>query len=125
MPILHLRLNVALEGDERRELLSSIAQAVSDVLEKPPEDVMVSLVLADFWMEGNDDPAAFIDFRCLPGLQDEDMACLSEEIVCALRRFVPIAPQRVFLHFLEACPEGAWRFREGTAVCSKGTLEGR
>jgi phenylpyruvate tautomerase PptA (4-oxalocrotonate tautomerase family) len=120
MPVVQISLNVALAEQEKHDLLLSIARLVSEIMEKPIRDVMVSLTTADFVMEDSFDPAAFVDLRCLSGLQVEGVTKrLCEGLLDALRRLVPMDSSRVYIHFSEASPEYAWRFLDGVAVCPK------
>lgn len=119
MPIIQMSTNIDLTRQDKRSLLLAIAHLVSEVMERPIRDVMVSHTLAEFVMDDSFEPVAFIDFRCLPGVgMDGMMACLSDGMIRILRQYVPINPDRVFLHFLEADPDYAWRFRDGVAACS-------
>lgn len=126
MPVVQISLNVALAGQEKQTLLLSVARLVSEVMDKPIHDVMVSLTMADFVMGGNFEPTAFVDLRCLSGLQVEGVTQrLCEGMLTSLRRHVPIDPARVYLNFSEVCPEYAWRFRDGVAVCPKSAASAR
>ena len=126
MPIVQISSNVILSEQEIRDLLLSVARLVSEVLEKPIQDVMVSLTVADFAMNGDLGPAAFIDLRCLSGLHaDGVMARLCQGMLGILRQFAPIDPARVYVNFFEVRPDSAWRFRDGVAVCPKSAIGGR
>lgn len=123
MPIVQISSNIDLSAQERQDLLISVARLVSQTLEKPIQDVMVSLTQADFVMDGDFGPTAFIDLRCLSGLQaDGVMACLCDGLLDILRQYVLIEPSRVYVNFFEVRPEGAWRFRDGVAVCPKSAI---
>ena len=123
MPIVQISMNAALVEQERQALLFSVARLVSDVMVKPIRDVMVSLAEADFVMGGNVEPAAFIDFRCLSGLQvDGVMERLCGDMLGILQRYVPIDPSRVYVNFFQVSPEYAWRFRDGVPVCPKSAV---
>jgi phenylpyruvate tautomerase PptA (4-oxalocrotonate tautomerase family) len=126
MPIVQISSNVTLSAQERQDLLLSVARLVSEVMEKPIQDVMVSLTAADFAMAGSFEPAAFIDFRCLSGLQvDGVMARLCHGMLDILRQYAPIDPARVYVNFFEVRPDGAWRFKDGVAVCPKSATGAR
>ncbi|MBN2001932.1 MAG: hypothetical protein JXA21_01140 [Anaerolineae bacterium] len=126
MPIVQISLNVNLVEQEKQNLHLSIARLVSEVLEKPLHDVMVSLTMADFAMGGTFEPAAFMDLRCLSGLQGEDVPRrLCEGMLSILRRYVSIDPARVYINFFEVHPECAWRFKDGVAVCPKSSTNAR
>ena len=71
MPIVQISSNVDLAKHEKQALLLSVARLVSEIMEKPIQDVMVSFTPTDFVMAGNFEAAAFIDFRCLSGLQED------------------------------------------------------
>jgi hypothetical protein len=124
MPIVQISSNVDLSG--RQDLLISIAQLVSEVMEKPIQDVMVSFTAADFAMADSFEPAAFIDFRCLSGLQANGvMARLCQGMVDILRQYAPIDPDRVYVNFFEVRPDGAWRFLDGVPICPKSSSSAR
>ncbi|MBN1887125.1 MAG: hypothetical protein JW850_04015 [Thermoflexales bacterium] len=126
MPVVQINLNVALAEQDKHDLLLSASRLVSEVLEKPLCDVMVSLTTADFVMAGSFDPAAFVDLRCLSGLQVEGATKrLCQGLLEVLRRLIPIDSSRVYINFAEVCPEYAWRFREGAAVCPKSAIGAR
>ncbi len=118
MPVVRISLNVALAGQEKQTLLLSIARLVSEVMEKPIHDVMVSLTTDDFVMGGHSEPAVFIDLRCLSGLRVDGMTKrLCEGMLNVLQQHIPIDPARVYVNFFEVLPEYAWRFCDGVAVC--------
>ena len=120
MPIVQISSNVDLAKHEKQALLLSVARLVSEIMEKPIQDVMVSFTPTDFVMAGNFEAAAFIDFRCLSGLQEDGrMARLCDELLNILQQYAPIDPARLYLNFFEVCPDYAWRFRNGAAVCPK------
>ena len=126
MPIVQISLNVDLVKHEKQDLLSSVAQLVSQVMEKPIHDVMVSLTMGDFVMQGGFEPAAFIEFRCLSGLQvDDTMKHLYEGMLGIVQQYAPVDPSRVYVNFFEVRPEHAWRFQDGVAVCPKNTISVR
>jgi len=120
MPIVQISANVDLSRQEKQDLLLSAARLVSETMEKPIQDVMVSFTPTDFVMAGNFEAAAFIDFRCISGLQEDGrMASLCEELLDILQQYAPIDPARLYVNFFEVCPDYAWRFRNGAAVCPK------
>jgi phenylpyruvate tautomerase PptA (4-oxalocrotonate tautomerase family) len=126
MPIVQISSNVALSTQERQDLLIPIAQLVSEAMEKPIQDVMVSFTAADFAMAGSFEPAAFIDFRCLSGLQaDGMMARLCQGMLDILRQYAPVDPARVYINFFEVRPDSAWRFLDGVPVCPKSAGSAR
>lgn len=123
MPVVQINCNVALTQPEKQELLAEVARLVAEVMEKPLADVMVALTHADFVMAGSFAPAAFINFRCLSGLQAEGrMARLCTGMCDVLRQYAPLSTDRVYVNFAEVGPEYAWRFRDGVAVCPKSAL---
>lgn len=120
MPIVQIKMNVELDTQQKRDLLLSVAEFTAEIMEKPLADVMVFYTLADFVMDGSFSPAAFIDFRCLSGLQENGVTqCLCEGMLKILQRHVTIEPSRIYINFFEVCAEYAWRFRDGVAVCPK------
>ncbi|MBN1978020.1 MAG: hypothetical protein JW918_11530 [Anaerolineae bacterium] len=126
MPIVQISSNAALSTQERQDLLLSVAQLVSEVMEKPIQDVMASFTAADFAMAGSCEPAVFIDFRCLSGLQANGvMARLCQGMLDILRQYAPIDSARVYVNFFEVRPDSAWRFRDGVAVCPKNAIGAR
>lgn len=126
MPIVQISSNVTLSTQGKQDLLTSIARLVSETLEKPIQDVMVSFTAADFAMAGSFEPTAFIDFRCLSGLQaDGVMARLCQGMLDILRQYAPIDPARVYVNFFEVRSDSAWRFRDGAAVCPKSAIGAR
>jgi hypothetical protein len=126
MPIVQINLNVALAEQEKQALLLSVAGMVSDVMAKPFADVMVSLTITDFVMAGNFEPAAFVELRCLSGLDVAGTTkLLCEGLLANLQQHVAINPARVYINFVEACPEYAWRFCDGVAVCPQNADNAR
>jgi phenylpyruvate tautomerase PptA (4-oxalocrotonate tautomerase family) len=126
MPIVQISSNVALSTQEKEDLLTSVARLVSEAMEKPIQDVMVSFTAAEFAMAGSFEPTAFIDLRCLSGLQVEGMrARLCQGMLDILQQHAPVDPARVYVNFFEVRPDSAWRFRDGVAVCPKSVIGAR
>jgi phenylpyruvate tautomerase PptA (4-oxalocrotonate tautomerase family) len=126
MPIVQISSNVTLSAQEKQDLLLSVARLVSEVMEKPIQDVMVSFTAADFAMAGSCEPTAFIDLRCLSGLQADGVtARLCQGMLDILRQYAPIDPARVYVNCFEVRPDNAWRFRDGVAVCPKNAIGAR
>jgi hypothetical protein len=120
VPVVQIQMNVELARQTRQSLLIAVARLVAESMQKPLADVMVFMTYADFVMDGTFAPAAFVDFRCLSGLQEEGVTqCLCEGILKILQQHTAIEPNRLYINFFEVCPEYAWRFRDGMAVCPK------
>lgn len=126
MPVVQISSNIPLVGQEKQTLLISIAQVVSKIMEKPIQDVMVALTGADFVMMDDFGPAAFIDIRCLSGLQEEGVkARLCEGVRDVLQQYASLDPDRVYVNFFEVSPDCAWRFRNGVPVCPPIAMDAR
>jgi phenylpyruvate tautomerase PptA (4-oxalocrotonate tautomerase family) len=126
VPIVQISMNVDLIEQERQGLLFAVARLVSDVMAKPIEDVMVLFIEVDSVMGDSLGSAAFIDFRCLSGLQvDGVRERLCKDMLDILQQYVPIDSSRVYVNFFQVPPEYAWRFRDGVAVCPKSSVSVR
>jgi len=126
MPVVQISSNISLTGQEKQALLIAVARLVSKIMEKPIQDVMVALTGADFVMMEDFGPAAFIDIRCLSGLEEEGVkACLCEGLRDVLQQCASLDPDRVYVNFFEVSPDCAWRFRDGVPVCPKIAMDAR
>jgi hypothetical protein len=123
VPVVQINMNVLLDAQQKQSLLLSAARFTAEAMEKPLADVMAFYTHADFVMEGSFSPAAFIDFRCLSGLQENGVTeCLCQGMLKILQQHTEIDADRVYINFFEVSAEYAWRFRDGMAVCPKSNV---
>ncbi|KNY27379.1 hypothetical protein [Pseudobacteroides cellulosolvens] len=87
-------------------------------MNKPLEDIMVQYSYCDIIMFNSYDHAAFIDFKFISGLN----LVISKELCIGmadiLSKAAAIVPSRIYINFFEVSGVHAWRFINGTPVCS-------
>jgi hypothetical protein len=123
MPILQLYHNTAISENASRMLTISFPEIVSSVMKKPIKDVMVIICKSDIVFGEIDEPAAFIDFRCINGLSNDIAESLCNKFAILLRDAAFIQPSRIYINFNVVCEEYAWRFVNGFAVCPKSNVK--
>lgn len=113
MPLLKLETTVALTEDKKNVLLASLSKIVAGVIGKPEQYVMVTIGPAAMLMSGKPGDAAFVDVRSIGGLNDDVNRHLAQKIGAALKEFLGVAPDRVYLNFTDV-PAGNWGWNGGT-----------
>ncbi len=102
MPIIQIKMNTALGSEEKNKLLTSISQLVANVMEKLPCDIMIMYSYCDIFMGGSFEPAAFVDFRCVSGLNHKVSKSICECILDKLKEVSEnIEASRVYVNFFE------------------------
>lgn len=104
MPLLKLETSVPLTGAKQKDVLAALSRAVSSVIGKPEQYVMVTAAPAAIRMSGSDEPAAFVDARSIGGLGGDVNRRLSEQVCEILQQSLGILPERVYLNFTDAKP---------------------
>jgi hypothetical protein len=117
MPIIQINVNLPLTSWQKKTVLTSAAQLTADIMEKPLCDVMVMLTQADFFMDGSTDPAVFIDFHCISGLDLDVSHRLCTGFLNIIQETAELDASRVYINFVKVKGEHAWRFTNGEAVC--------
>src|SRR5262245_36898475 len=113
MPLLKLETTVALDDNQRQQLLASLSKILAETIGKPEQYVMVTIGSAAILMSGKPGHAAFVDIRSIGGLSGDVNRKLSRDICELLKDALGIAPERVYLNFadLEA---GSWGWNSAT-----------
>ena len=119
MPVIQICLNVDLNKEEKKLLLESLTSLIASTMDKPKKNVMVLHSFREIIMGGEFDPAAFIDFRCLSGLNPSNTKSLCEGISMLLKSIAFIDASRINVNFFEVNDEHAWSFVDGVAICPK------
>ncbi len=101
MPMLHLQTTVTVPEDQRQDLLAGLSKIVTAAIGKPETCVMIRLDETAMLMAGKTGPAAWVEVRSIGGLNAKVNAHLSAKICAFLRQSLAIAPERIYLNFLE------------------------
>jgi hypothetical protein len=118
MPIVQVKINLELDTEKKNELILSVSHLVADIMEKPFSDIMVMYSYSDIVMAGSFEPAAFIDFRCISGLNHMVSKSICEGILSVFKRLmIQIEESRIYINFFEVSKTCAWRFIGNFALC--------
>lgn len=101
MPLLHLTTNAPLSGAGQPALAAALSKAVSELIGKPEDYVMISLQPGTLLMGGTSEPAGFADVRSIGGLSPDVNRRLSERIGELLQEHLDIPRDRVYLNFTD------------------------
>lgn len=101
MPLIHLHLTSVVPENRRPELLASLSQMVAECIGKPEQYVMVCVDTAAILMSGQGGEAAYAEVRSIGGLNPKVNRQLSAKVCALLQQSLGIAPERVYLNFLE------------------------
>ena len=99
MPLLDIRLSVAVDQQSEKAILSGASKSVSEVTGKGEKFILVLLSRCTGMMNGSDDPVAFIDVRGIGGLYDSTNERISDALCRLLKERAGIAPDRIYLNF--------------------------
>ncbi len=113
MPLLKLETTVPLPDEKAKPLLAALSKALASATGKPEQYVMVTVTQSAMLMSGKGGEAAFVDVRCIGGLNGETNRKLSQQICNLLKDSLGVAPDRVYLNFthIEA---GNWGWNGST-----------
>lgn len=117
MPVIQIGANIDLDLEDKRQLLISMAQLISSVMNKPLSDVMVLYSYNDLIMAETSEPAVFVDIRCISGLSVLVSRQICEGLYKLLNKITSIDSSRFYANFHEVGKEYAWRFKNDIAVC--------
>ncbi len=100
MPLLSINTNNKIDNTESFALLAS--KITAEILSKPESYVMV--IIRDeqtLTFAGNDDPAAFVEFKSL-GLPESDTAKFSSSLCDLINEQLGIDQNRIYIEFSNA-----------------------
>lgn len=103
MPLLKIQTKKEVPADVLAELSSVTAETIG----KPETYVMVCAAKADMMMSGTSDDAAFVEVKSIGGLRRDVNLALSGKICELFNEKLGIAPERVYLNFIEI-PASEW-----------------
>jgi len=105
MPYLKIETNREMDQVGKETFVSGATRFVAELLGKPEESVMVSLV-ADVPMrfQGNENPTAYVELKSI-GLIRDQCPEYAEKICEHLESAMGIAPQRIYIEFADIDPK--------------------
>ncbi len=101
MPLLRLETTVVLSDAQRQSLLPALSKLVADLIGKPEQYVMVSIVPAAMLMSGQAGPAAWVEVRSIGGLTEAVNRRLSQQVCQLLGQVLKLEPKRIYLNFTD------------------------
>ena len=113
MPYLQMQTSAPFDEQMAHDLCAQMSAIVAKTLAKPEAYVMVSMSKADFVMNAQDDPAAFIDLRSIGGLDANTNRELSASLSALIAEKLKIPSQRLYLNFANVNREN-WGYDGGT-----------
>ncbi len=99
MPMVDIRVSTELSEKDEKTLCSNASKVVSEITGKGQKYILVLLDHCSGWMDGNDDPVAFVDVRGIGGLHDTVNVSLTDALCKLLQEHAGISPERVYLNF--------------------------
>src|SRR5262245_25113951 len=113
MPLLKLETTVALSDEKKKTVLAALSKAVAGTIGKPEQYVMVTTSQSAMLMSGKAGEAAYLDIRSIGGLNPKTNRKLSHRICKLLQDSLGIAPDRVYLNFIDV-EAGSWGWNATT-----------
>jgi phenylpyruvate tautomerase PptA (4-oxalocrotonate tautomerase family) len=105
MPYFKIETNRELDDVARETFLSGAARFAANLLGKPEESVMVSLMpTASMRFQANENPCAYVEFKSI-GLSREKCPEYAKAIGEYLESALGIAPQRSYIEFTDIDPK--------------------
>ncbi|GMY25606.1 macrophage migration inhibitory factor homolog [Fagus crenata] len=102
MPCLYISTNISLDGVDTDPIFSEITKAISTIIGKPENYVMVLLKGSlDIWFGGNKEPAAFGELVSMGGINPEVKKRLIATIGTILQSKLSIPRTRFFLKVVD------------------------
>ena len=100
MPCINVKLNFKVNDDQKKNLLSKLADAVSEVTGKPKQYIMV-IVEDDVTMTlgGGDEHCAFLDYRQVGAVNGNTNKKASKAFTRVLENELMLNPQKVYINF--------------------------
>ena len=114
MPCINVKLNFKVNDDQKKKLLSQLADAVSEVTGKPKQYIMV--IVEDnvtMTLGGGDDHCAFIDYRQVGDVNGSTNKKASKAFSDVLEKELKLSPQKVYTTFT-GLKGDCWGYNGGT-----------
>ena len=113
MPLVQCTTNASMTDDQRGVLAVALSKAVSEIIGKPEDYVMVTLQPGTVSMAGEVEPAAMVDVRSIGGLSAELNRRLSERICGLIEDQAGVPANRTYLNFTDV-PRSHWGWDRST-----------
>src|SRR3974377_329138 len=101
MPLLKIETTVPLSEEKEKPLLAALSKVLAGTIGKPEQYVMITVSQSAMLMSGKAGEAAFVDIRSIGGLNGETNRKLSHQICTLLKDSLGIAPDRIYLNFID------------------------
>jgi len=105
MPYFKIETNRDLDQLGQETFVKNSTRFVSELLAKPEESVMVSLVAnIPMQFQGNENPTAYVAFKSI-GLSRDQCPEYAKKVCEYLESALGIAPQRIYIEFSDIDPK--------------------
>ena len=114
MPCVAVKLNFKVSDDQKKALLSKLADAVHEVTGKPKQYIMV--IVEDnvtMTLGGGDEHCAFLDYRQVNAVNGDTNKKASKAFSQVLEKELKLNPQKVYITFTGFAGD-AWGYNGGT-----------
>jgi 4-oxalocrotonate tautomerase family enzyme len=101
MPFINVHVPEKVTKEQGERLLREVSGVVAEVTGKPEAYMMVAVHQGQMAMAGKPADAAFVDVRCLGGLNDSVNEKLSRRLCDTLKAVAGIEPDSVYLNFTD------------------------
>ena len=116
MPVVNLKMNIKLNENQVKELLTPIPEIFEKFMGKPASTVMSTYSYSDMLLNNSFSSAAFIEVRNL-SLYDIDVyKNISKCLLDVIKKTVTIDSDRIYINFLEVKDVQAWQFKDGEPI---------
>jgi len=117
VPVIRIDLNFELEVDQKRMLQKQLSVFISEILSKNITDIMVIVNYNHIFINGSDDPSAFIEVLYLSNPEIHIKKQICSRILESLRNIYIIDSNRIYINFRMIEQQDGWRFIKDNAVC--------
>lgn len=113
MPLLKLRTNVAIENDQKSQVMAECSALLANETGKPESYVMVEIEGdRNMLFAGSAEPLAYVECKSI-GLSSTQAKSLSKSISQLLNTHLKISVDRVYIEFSN-CPAEFWGWSGST-----------
>lgn len=116
MPIVNFKMNIKLNENQVKELLTPIPEIFEKLMGKPASTIMSTYLYSDILLNNSFSSAAFIEVRNLSVYDIDVYKSISKCLLDVIKKTVTIDSDRIYINFLEVKDVQAWQFKDDEPI---------
>lgn len=116
MPIVNFKINIKLNENQVKELLTPIPGIFEKTMGKPASTIMSTYSYSDILLNDSFSSAAFVEVRNLSVYDIDVYKNISKCLLDVIKKVVTIDSDRIYINFLEVKDVQAWQFKDDEPI---------